>query len=174
MPLERKKMTEYPKIENPEFVDVQKTRVRFLLVKENGSKTMAELKVPDGEALGVNEHWDRIVNEFDIESMKKRRDDIEKKIKIEQSLSEKKKRAANDNRILQSLFDKKLKFFNLHFIKDLTPEEKSAIRRASDENFLTIAIIEAVQNYIKRSGKTLLELFDEIEDEEYKKLDDKK
>jgi hypothetical protein len=106
--------------------------------------------------------------------MKKRRDDIEKKIKIEQSLSEKKKRAANDNRILQSLFDKKLKFFNLHFIKDLTPEEKSAIRRASDETFLTIAIVEAVQNYIKRSGKTLLELFDEIEDEEYKKLDEKK
>lgn len=161
-------MSEYPKIESPEFIDVQKTRVRFLLVAENGIKTVAELKVPDNRELGVNDHWDKIVANFDVEQMAARRNNIERKKMIEQSVLDKKRKAAIENLTLQTLFDKKLQFFNLHFINDLTYEEKSAVRRAPNETFLNIAILIAIQNYTQRTGKPLLELFDEIEDEQYK------
>lgn len=161
-------MSEYPKIESPEFIDIQKTRVRFLLVAENGVKTVAEMRVPAGEALGVSETWDKIVAEFDVAEMKKRRNNIERKMRIERDLAEKKKKSSIENRILQHLFDKKLQFFNYHFVDQLTYEEKSAVRRASDETLLNVAIFNAIYSYTQRTGKPLLELFDEIEDEQYK------
>lgn len=163
---------QYPKIENPEFVDFKKTRVRFFLVREDGVKTVAELMVPENGELGKNEHWDQIVASFDVEEMRKKRDNIERKMRIEYDLNEKKKKSAVENRALQFLFDRKLQFFNQHFVKDLTQEEKSTVRRASNEVFLNLAIQNAIQNYLQRTGKSLLELLDEIEDEQYKKLDE--
>ncbi len=56
-------MITYPIIKNPEFIDLEKTRVRMILEDESGKQTVAEFKVPDGREAGVNEMWDRIVAE---------------------------------------------------------------------------------------------------------------
>lgn len=160
-------MAKYPIIKNPEFIDLQKTFVRFLMVDENGKETVAEFKVPENREPGVNEFWDRIVQEFDIEEMRRRRNELETRIINERERLEKKKLAQVQNEILKNLFDQKLYFFNLPFINELTDEEKSSIRRAPNISLLNIAVSTALLGYTERTGKTLIDVFDMIEDQEF-------
>lgn len=160
-------MVKYPIIKNPEFIDLQKTFVRFLMVDENGKETVAEFKVPENREPGVNEFWDRIVQEFDIEEMRRKRNELETRIVNERERLEKKKLAQVQNEILKNLFDQKLYFFNLPFINELTDEEKSSIRRAPNISLLNMAISTILLNYTQRSGKTLIDIFDMIEDQEF-------
>jgi hypothetical protein len=160
-------MTTYPIIKNPEFVDLQKTYVRMILVDENGKETVAEFKVPEGRQAGVNEYWDRIVAEHDVEAMRKRRNDLETLKMQEAERMEKKKRAQIENEILRQLFDQKLYFFNLPFVNELTDEEKSSIRRAPNTNLLFIAAASVFAAYMQRTGKTMVDIFDHIEDKEF-------
>ncbi len=160
-------MTTYPIIKNPEFIDLEKTRVRMILEDESGKQTVAELKVPDKREAGVNEMWDRIVAEHDVEVMRKRRNDLETQKIIEKERLEKKSRAQKENEILRYLFDQKLYFFNLPFISELTDEEKSSIRRAPNTNLLFVAVAMAFAGYMERTGKKMIDIFDEIEDKEF-------
>lgn len=161
------KMTKYPIIKNPEFIDLQKTFVRMTLVDESGKETVAEFKVPDNRQAGVNEFWDRIVAEHDIEEMRRKRNNLETLRIQEAERIEKKKRAQVENDILRQLFDQKLYYFNLPFINDLTDEEKASIRRAPSINLLFIAASLVFASYMQRSGKTMTEIFDDIEDKEF-------
>lgn len=160
-------MTTYPIIKNPEFIDLEKTRVRMILEDESGKQTVAEFKVPEGRESGVNEMWDRIVAEHDVEAMRQRRNELEIRMINEKDRIEKKKRAQVENEILRNLFDTKLYFFNLPFVAELTDEEKSAIRRAPNANLLYIAAVAAFLGYMERTGKSLIDIFDEIEDKEF-------
>lgn len=160
-------MTTYPIIKNPEFIDLQKNFVRMTLVAEDGKETVAEFKVPPNREPGVNEFWDRIVAEHDIEAMRKRRNDLETMRIQEAERMEKKKRAQIENELLRQLFDQKLYYFNLPFVNDLTDEEKASIRRAPTINLLFIAASLVFASYMQRTGKTMTEIFDDIEDKEF-------
>ncbi len=163
-------MTKYPIIKNPEFIDLEKTFVRMILVDEDGKETVAEFKIPENREPGINEFWDRIVAEHDIEAMRKRRNDLETmKIKESQRL-EKKRRAQIENELLRQLFDQKLYYFNLPFVNDLTDEEKASIRRAPNLNLLSIAVSNVFASYLQRTGKKMIDVFDEIEDKEFEDL----
>lgn len=160
-------MTTYPIIKNPEFIDLEKTFVRMTLVAEDGKETVAEFKVPPNRESGVNEFWDRIVAEHDIEEMRKRRNDLEL-IKIQEAQRiEKKKRAQIETEMLRQLFDQKLYYFNLPFINELTDEEKASIRRAPNMNLLFIAATNVFASYMQRTGKNMVDIFDNIEDKEF-------
>jgi hypothetical protein len=163
-------MTTYPIIKNPEFVDLQKTFVRMLLVDESGRETLAEFKVPENKEPGINEFWDRIVAEHDVEVMRKNRNDLEAmKIQEVQRL-EKKKKSQIENEILRQLFDQKLYYFNLPFVSELTDDEKSSIRRAPNLTLLNVAVTSVFNSYMSRTGKTIVDIFDEIEDREFEEL----
>jgi len=160
-------MTTYPIIKNPEFIDLQKHFVRMTLVDENGKETVAEFKVPEGRQAGLNEFWDRIVAEHDVQAMRRRRNDLETARLQEAERIEKKKRAQIENEVLRQLFDQKLYFFNLPFINELTDEEKSSIRRAPNTNLLFIAAATVFASYMQRTGKTMIDIFENIEDKEF-------
>lgn len=160
-------MVKYPIIKNPEFIDIQKNFVRFLMIDESGKETVAEFKVPENKEPGVNEFWDRIVQEFDIEEMRRKRNELESRIISERERLEKKRKAQVENEILRNLFDQKLYFFNLPFVDELTDEEKSAIRRAPNAALLHIAAAASIMSYMQRTGKTLVNIFDDIEDSEF-------
>lgn len=161
------KMPTYPIIRNPEFIDLQKNFVRMTLVAEDGKETVAEFKVPDNRQTGVNEFWDRIVAEHNVEAMRRRRNDIETMRIQEASRLEKKKKALVENEVLRQLFDQKLYYFNLPFVNDLTDEEKASIRRAPNLTLLQIAVNSVFASYMKRTGKSITTIFDEIEDKEF-------
>jgi hypothetical protein len=161
------KMPTYPIIRNPEFIDLQKNFVRMTLVAEDGKETVAEFKVPDNKQAGVNEFWDRIVAEHNVEAMRRRRNDIETMKIQEAERIEKKKRAQVENELLRQLFDQKLYYFNLPFINDLTDEEKASIRRAPNLALLQVAVNSVFASYMKRTEKNLTIIFDEIEDKEF-------
>ena len=160
-------MPTYPIIRNPEFIDLQKNFVRMTLVAEDGKETVAEFKVPDNRQTGVNEFWDRIVAEHNVEAMRRRRNDIETMRIQEASRLEKKKKALVENEVLRQLFDQKLYYFNLPFVNDLTDEEKASIRRAPNLTLLQIAVNSVFASYMKRTGKSITTIFDEIEDKEF-------
>lgn len=160
-------MPKYPIIRNPEFIDLQKNFVRMTLVAEDGKETVAEFKVPDNREAGVNEFWDRIVAEHDVEAMRRRRNDIETMKIQETERIEKKKRAQVENELLRQLFDQKLYYFNLPFVNDLTDEEKASIRRAPNLALLQVAVNSVFASYMERTKKNMTTIFDEIEDKEF-------
>jgi len=160
-------MTTYPIIKNPEFIDLQKNFVRMTLEDENGKQTVAEFKVPQNRELGVNEFWDRIVAEHDVEAMRRRRNELEVRTLAERERIEKKRKAQVENESLRQLFDQKLYYFNLPFINELNDEEKSSIRRAPNLTLLQVAATSSMIGYMQRTGKTLVDIFDEIEDSEF-------
>lgn len=160
-------MTTYPIIKNPEFIDLQKNFVKMILVDENGKETVAEFKVPENRQSGINEFWDRIVAEHDVEAMRRRRNNIETMRIQEAERLEKKKRASVENELLRRLFDQKLYYFNLPFVNELTDEEKASIRRAPNETLLQIAASTVFMSYMQRTGKSITTIFDEIEDKEF-------
>lgn len=163
-------MTTYPIIKNPEFIDLQKTFVRMTLVSEDGKETVAEFKVPENREPGVNQFWDRIVAEHDVEAMRKRRNDREQLRIQELQRLEKKHKARIENDILRQLFDLKLYYFNLPFVNELTDEEKTSIRRAPNVSLLNIAVASVFNSYMNRTGKKITDIFDEIEDKEFEQL----
>lgn len=163
-------MTTYPIIKNPEFIDLQKTFVRMTLVSEDGKETVAEFKVPENREPGVNEFWDRIVAEHDVEAMRKKRNDREQLRIQELQRLEKKHKARIENDILRQLFDLKLYYFNLPFVNELTDEEKTSIRRAPNISLLNIAVTYVFNSYMSRTGKKITDIFDEIEDKEFEQL----
>lgn len=154
----------YPIIKNPEYVDLQKTTVKLTLVSENGTSTVSEFKVPQDKARGVNPLWDRVMDEFDIEKMRRDRNNLEVRRTQEKEFQEKKRKAAVESEKLRVLFDTKMKLFNLPFVSKATDREKAAIRRAPDLMMLSIVATTLAQKYIQDSGSTFLDLFDEIDD----------
>jgi hypothetical protein len=161
------KMPKYPIIRNPEFIDLQKNFVRMTLVAEDGKETVAEFKVPDNREAGVNEFWDRIVAEHDVEAMRRKRNDLETMKIQEAERIEKKKKAQVENELLRQLFDQKLYYFNLPFVNDLTDEEKASIRRAPNLALLQVAVNSVFTSYMERAKKNMTTIFDEIEDKEF-------
>lgn len=161
--MEKNSMT-YPIIKDPEYIDLEKTRVKFKLINENGVISNAELTVPDGKARGINTFWDRIMDEFDIEQMRKARNDLENRKRQDEEFKNRKKQAAEENNKLKILFDAKMKAFELPYIAEASADIKSAIRRAPSVAFVDAIVNKQMIDYITEKNMTFLELLDHLDD----------
>lgn len=159
--------TTYPILKNPEYVDLQKTTVRVRLVYENGSESIAQFKVPTDKARGVNEYWDRILDEFDIEQMRKARNDAEIMRRRDIEFNDKKRKASIQSEALRQLFDRKMGIFNQPFMTNASKEDKAAVRRAPNDVLLNAVATTIVQKYIQDNGMSFVDLFDLIDDIEF-------
>lgn len=151
-------------IKEPEFVDLQKTRMRFKVVQENGLVTTAELAVPANFARGENAYFDKILDNFDIQTLRKARNDLEIRRRREAEFLDKKKKSAIENEKLRRLFDLKMKAFDMFFIAEADTETKAALRRAPDEYMINAIVQSQIQKYITDNNMTYGDLIDKIED----------
>lgn len=150
------------KIIDPIFVDLQKTVVRFTLVTEEGLSQVAEFKVPPNRETGVNKYWDRIVEEFDVEGMRKRRNDLEIRRSQEMEFQTKKNKANQDNAKLTRLFETKASVFEYFFIKEAPAEIKSSIRKAPDETVIQAIVSYQLQKYMEENSLTVSDIVDKL------------
>lgn len=153
-------------IKNPHFLDLEKTRVRFTLVQENGTTSVAELTVPKDQARGVNTHWDYILDHFDIAEMKKKRNEEEIRRRKAVEVEDKKRKAHEENIRLKNLFIKKMKSFDLPYIKEAPEDIKSAIRRAPDIDILNLILSTYTLQFIKEKEMTFVDYLDYLDDVE--------
>jgi len=159
-------MTE--KIKNPEYVDLEKTRVRFKLIQESGIESVAELTVPKGKQRGLNKYWDRIMDEFDIEEMRRKRNEIEAEARMKRKHEEEKRRNEGKMVSLRELFDAKTKAFELPYIQDLDTETKSAIRRAPNLEVLNFILNDITKKFMEENNMEYndhLDYLDDLEEE---------
>ena len=157
-------MATYPIIKNPQFVDLEKTKVRMTLVQENGTESVAELAVPKDKARGVNEFWDRIMDEFDIEQMRKDRNNLETRMRQDAEMQAKKRKASVENEKLKQLFDMKMTAFNLPFVANASDADKAAVRRAPSPMMLNLVVIQLATKYLEENEMSFLDLFDLLDD----------
>lgn len=157
------------KILEPEFIDVQKTRVRFKIQAESGSISVAELNVPPNMERGVNGYWDRIMDEFDIDRMRRIRNEKELRERKIKQAEEKRRLAGEENRRLKSLFEKKMKAFELPYIENAPAEIKAAIRRAPNEVILDAFMQDIMLSFMKENNMSYVDYLDYLEELEDKK-----
>ena len=156
------------KILNPEYVDLEKTRVRFKIVYENGIESIAELTVPNNKKRGVNKYWDRIMDEYDIEEMRQRRNRIETELINQKKHSEEKRKTQEKVLALKTLFNEKTKVLELPFIRDADTDVKSAIRRAPTKAVLDFIVMDLTKKFMTDRGmdyNDYLDYLDDLEEE---------
>jgi hypothetical protein len=151
-------------IKNPEYIDLEKTRVRFVMVLEDGKEQIAEFKVPDGQRRGKNKAWDRIMDEFDIEDMRQRRNNREIEERNRINHRREKEKADVERHRLRNLFNSKTKAFELPFIKDADIDTKAAIRRAGTHELLYFFINDITRKFIEDNKMTYSEYLDYLDD----------
>lgn len=151
-------------IKNPEFCDIKKTRVRFTLVDENGAESVAELAVPEKWARGVNPYWDRILDEHDVEKMRREKNAKEAQLQRQREFEDKKRKAGVENEKLKALFNAKMQAFEMVFISEAPDAVKSAIRRAPNMMLLNAIIHEQLISYMREKSMTFLDLFDHLDE----------
>lgn len=161
--------TIYPIIKKARYMNPSKTKIQVTLENENGTVNVAEFQITKDAPEGTNAIWDRIKKEYDLNEMDVELENAIKRSAAQRDYEEKKKKASIESAKMKMLFDAKLNFFNFPFIDQLTDEEKATIRRAPDLQMLQIAIVMVVTSYSSRTGKSLLDIFDEIEDYVYTK-----
>ena len=154
----------YPILKNPEFVDLQKSVARVTLVDESGVETVTEFKVPAKWAKGVNPLWDRILSEFNVDKMRRDRNNLETRKTQDKQLADKKRKAAAESEKLRQLFAAKMNLFNLPFVANAPDTDKAAVRRAPDMTMLNLVASHLVTKYLDEKQMSFLDLFDEIDD----------
>lgn len=152
------------KIVDPIFLDLEKTIVRFTLVDELGSSKIAEFKVPPNKEKGINKYWDRIVEEFDIEVMREKRNSLEMQRINEKEHLFKKQKAQEENTKLIRLFEAKAEAFEYFFIKEAPPEIKSSVRKAPTVEIIRSIISIQMQKYMEENGLTISDIVDKLND----------
>lgn len=158
-----------PKLENPHYIDLEKTQIGVTLVYDNGVKQSAVFKVPPNRERGVNPYWDRILDEFDERAMRKARNDLEIKRQEQQNFTIKKEKATKESTKLRLLFDKKMQSFELPFVKNASNGDKAAVRRAPNELILNIVLTSLAIKYLESKNMTFIDFFDELEEIEEQK-----
>lgn len=160
----------YPIIKDPQFIDLQKTRVRFTLEYENGSVNVAELSIPPNGEPGINAFWDRITQEFDVQEMRRKRNDLEDQLRRDarkqQEITNRRMQAEAANRIMRELFDAKVKALALPYIENASDDIKTAIRRTPDLILLQQMLNEMRADFMKTHNMSYLQYLDYLEEVE--------
>lgn len=152
-------------IKNPIFVNTACDVIRLTLVKENDISTVAEFKIPENGERGINEYWDYILDNFNIDELIAHRRSIEKKYLDERKYVKQKEEAAIEANILKDLFNLKIAVFNYPFVKSASDEDKAAVRRAQDVLVLNMIITKLAHEYMEKNNLTMIQLLDLIDDE---------
>lgn len=161
------------KVIEPEFIDLEKTRVKFKIVSENGITSNAELMVPKDQAKGENPYWDQILENFDVQEMRRRRNEKETLVRKQKEAEDKKRKAHEENIRLTKLFNKKMEAFNLPYINEGASELKAAIRRSPTSQVLDIILTGAALDFMKENNMTYIDYLDYLDDLEDKKQAEK-
>ena len=156
------------KIIDPEFVDLQKTHVRFKIVAD-GVIQAAELKVPPNQERGINAYWDRILDEFDIQKMREDRNNKEIRDRKAREVEDKRRKGGIENQRLKELFQVKIKAFELPYINNTDDEVKAAIRRAPSMELLNLILNELAIKFMKENSMSYLDYIDYLDDLEEQK-----
>lgn len=157
------------KISDPEYIDLEKTRVRFKLTTEAGVESVAELTVPRNKERGVNKYWDRIMDEFDIEEMRQRRNRQEVEARNQQRHRQEKNKNRDKVLELQTLFNAKAKVLETPFIKDSDISTKSAIRRAPTIDVLNFLVHDITRKFMEENDMDYEDYLDYLDDWEEEK-----
>lgn len=161
------------KVLEPEFIDIQKTKIKFKIEADDGRISTAELTVPKDGAKGVNKYWDMILENYDINVLRKRRNEKEVLIQRRKEMEDKQRKANAENQRLRILFDKKMAAFQLPFIKESDPEIRSAIRRAPTSDILDMFLIDYTLKFMKDNNMSYVDYLDYLDDIEDKKQEEK-
>lgn len=153
------------KLLDPEFVDLEKTTIRFKIVRD-GITTVAELKVPANRERGVNPYWDRIMDEHDVDELRRRRNELENRRRKQAEFEQKKREGKMENDRLVDLFNKKMKLFNLPVIANADDDTKAAIRRSPNTEFLNFVYYESLRKHMQDNNWTIAQLLDYLEEQE--------
>jgi hypothetical protein len=156
--------TIYPIIRKAKYMNQDKTKIQVLLENENGTTNLAEFQIRKDALEGENVLWDRIKKEYDMSLMDSDLEDSIRRFNLQREYEDKRKKAALESEKMKMLFDAKLNFFNFPLIDELSDEEKATIRRAPDLQMLQVAIVWVLINYATRNNKSMLDVFDAMED----------
>jgi len=150
-------------IKDPEFVDLEKTTVRFKIIRD-GITTVAELKVPENRQRGINPYWDRIMDEFDVEAMRLQRNEKEVRARKLAEFDQKKREGREENERLVALFNKKMQMFNSSIFSDADDITKAAIRRSPSQDFLNFIYYDTLRKHMLDNNLTYIDLLELLED----------
>lgn len=157
------------KILEPEFIDLEKTRIKFKIENDSGGIQPAELVVPKDGARGINQYWDLILDNYDIMELRKKRNEKELIERRQREMKDKQRKASEENARLRKLFDKKMKAFELPYIKDAPSDVRAAIRRAPDIEILNVFLQDITVNFIKENSMSYIDYLDYLDDLEDEK-----
>lgn len=150
-------------IKDPEFVDLEKTTVRFKIIRD-GVTTVAELKVPETREKGINPYWDRIMDEFDVEAMRQQRNEKEVRARKLAEFDKKKREGREENEKLVALFNLKMQMFNLSIFSEADDATKAAIRRSPNKEFLNFIYYDTLRKYMNDNNLSYIDLLEKLED----------
>lgn len=162
------------KVIEPEFIDLEKTRIKFKIQTDSGGIQVAEIVVPKDGERGINQYWDQILDNYDIQELRKKRNEKEILERRQREMKDKQRKANEENERLRRLFNKKMKAFDMPFIKDASSEIRSAIRRAPDMEILDLFLYDITINFMKQNNMSYvdyLDYLDDLEDEKQAKKD---
>lgn len=157
------------KITNPEFIDLEKTKVKFKLISESGIESQAELTVPPGKQRGLNSYWDYILDNFDIEKMRQARNRKETELRKQTQHALEKRKADEKRTYLKELFNLKTSAFDLPFVESAPTEVKAAIRRAPTKEVLTFILHDVTRKFMEENNMSYVDYLDYLDELEEKK-----
>ena len=120
--------------------------------------------MPKDFARGENAYFDKILDDFDIQLLRKSRNDMEVRRRREVEFNEKKRKSNAENEKLRRLFDLKMKAFDLVFVNEADDETKAALRRAPDEYFINAIVNAQMLKYMADNNLNFSGLIDKLED----------
>lgn len=150
------------KIKNPEYVNDAKISVMFDLVK-NDKLHKCQFSIPKDDD-PKNEYWEIIKEEYGIEYLDKVLEEHIKKAKEREEWESNKREVEKEAAELRELFHKKSQVFKIPFIKQLSFEKKSLIRRAQDVYTLNLIYQKYCQEYMDQNSMDLEAFIEYLED----------
>jgi hypothetical protein len=101
--------------------------------------------------------------------MRRKRNALETSRIQQQEFMKKKQAAAVENEKLKTLFDAKMKAFELPYVSVATDDIKSAIRRAPDVSFLNLILTDLMKQHMTDNAMSYLDFLDYLDELEEQK-----
>lgn len=155
----------YEKLVNPVFLNPETMRCRG--VKKDGTTVEIDFTVPEGEALGVNEYFDWICQNYPLTDIKAAYQSALAEHRARQQRIEEDKSKEQEIQRLTRLFDVKSAIFELQFIKEASSEVKSSVRRCPDEMTLHMIVSDYFRTYLSSKNLDYGDYLDYVEEIEH-------
>lgn len=158
------------KIENPIFLNDQWNMIRFQ-VQENDRVQTYDTTIPADLENTTNKYLIALKEQYDFEELKEQYNTRLKQHRERQAYQATRAEVNQASQALKELFELKVMMFEDYpFLSKLTLEDQSLIRRAPDKTILTVVLGMLIQKYVQSNDKSILDLYEEIEDHIFEKL----